>query len=165
MTPRARAPPDAPGARGCPGVPCGYLGAALRPVLRMLSGCSRAALALLWGSLGLPWGCSATDPGDALGDLAGGCPRAALALLWGSPGAALGLPWGYLLCDQSWGSSGCPGAVLGVALECSVTDLLACPRKYSKQDFPRKILENLRKTKKKRSGLQTESASKFNNNI
>ena len=78
------------------GVPCGYLGAALRPVLRMLSGCSRAALALLWGSLGLPWGCSATDPEDALGDLAGGCPRAALALLWGSPGAALGL-----LCDQS----------------------------------------------------------------
>ena len=94
MTPRARAPPDAPGARGCPGVPCGYLGAALRPVLRMLSGCSRAALALLWGSLGLPWGCSATDPEDALGDLAGGCPRAALALLWGSPGTTLGLPWG-----------------------------------------------------------------------
>ena len=87
-----------------------------------------------------------------------GCPRAVLALLWGSPGAALGLPWGYLLCDQSWGCSGCPRAALGVALECSAADLLACPREYRKQEFLRKILENLRKTKKNVQG------SKLSNN-
>ena len=55
MTPRARAPPDAPGARGRPGA-----------------------------ALGLPWGCSATSPEDALG---------ALGLLWGLLWSALPLTY------------------------------------------------------------------------